>query len=283
MVTAAKTATTEHDVPVQIIGPIKGWVGFDLRELWEYRELTLFFAWRTILIRYKQTALGIAWAVLQPLLLMVVMTLFFGSFAKKAGVPGPIFFFAGLVPWTFFANGLGQSSNSLVGNANLLSKVYFPRLVAPIAAVTATLLDFLLAFLILIGMMVWYGIYPRPIAIVVIPGLVVLTFAAALGLGLWLSALNVHYRDVQYVIPFLIQLGLFASGVVYAATTLAEPWQTLLGLNPMAGVVTTFRWALLGTPGNGAMLLLSIASTIVISVCGVLYFRRREQTFADVL
>jgi len=221
--------------------------------------------------------------VLQPLLLMVVMTLFFGSFAKKAGVPGPIFFFAGLVPWTFFANGLGQSSNSLVGNANLLSKVYFPRLVAPIAAVTATLLDFLLAFLILIGMMVWYGIYPRPIAIVVIPGLVVLTFAAALGLGLWLSALNVHYRDVQYVIPFLIQLGLFASGVVYAATTLAEPWQTLLGLNPMAGVVTTFRWALLGTPGNGAMLLLSIASTIVISVCGVLYFRRREQTFADVL
>ncbi|HVN59921.1 MAG TPA: ABC transporter permease [Gaiellaceae bacterium] len=281
--TAAKTATTEHDVPVQIIGPIKGWVGFDLRELWEYRELTLFFAWRTILIRYKQTALGIAWAVLQPLLLMVVMTLFFGSFAKKAGVPGPIFFFAGLVPWTFFANGLGQSSNSLVGNANLLSKVYFPRLVAPIAAVTATLLDFLLAFLILIGMMVWYGIYPRPIAIVVIPGLVVLTFAAALGLGLWLSALNVHYRDVQYVIPFLIQLGLFASGVVYAATTLAEPWQTLLGLNPMAGVVTTFRWALLGTPGNGAMLLLSIASTIVISVCGVLYFRRREQTFADVL
>jgi len=283
VVTAAKTATTEHDVPVQIIGPIKGWVGFDLRELWEYRELTLFFAWRTILIRYKQTALGIAWAVLQPLLLMVVMTLFFGSFAKKAGVPGPIFFFAGLVPWTFFANGLGQSSNSLVGNANLLSKVYFPRLVAPIAAVTATLLDFLLAFLILIGMMVWYGIYPRPIAIVVIPGLVVLTFAAALGLGLWLSALNVHYRDVQYVIPFLIQLGLFASGVVYAATTLAEPWQTLLGLNPMAGVVTTFRWALLGTPGNGAMLLLSIASTIVISVCGVLYFRRREQTFADVL
>ena len=283
MVTAAKTATTEHDVPVQIIGPIKGWVGFDLRELWEYRELTLFFAWRTILIRYNQTALGIAWAVLQPLLLMVVMTLFFGSFAKKAGVPGPIFFFAGLVPWTFFANGLGQSSNSLVGNANLLSKVYFPRLVAPIAAVTATLLDFLLAFLILIGMMVWYGIYPRPIAIVVIPGLVVLTFAAALGLGLWLSALNVHYRDVQYVIPFLIQLGLFASGVVYAATTLAEPWQTLLGLNPMAGVVTTFRWALLGTPGNGAMLLLSIASTIVISVCGVLYFRRREQTFADVL
>lgn len=284
MVTAANTATTEAEVPVQIIRPIQGWVGLDLHELWQYRELTVFFAWRTILIRYKQTALGIAWAVLQPLMLMVVMTLFFSSFAKQAGVPGPIFFFAGLVPWTFFANGLTQSSNSLVGNANLLSKVYFPRLVAPIAAVVATLLDFALAFVILVVMMAWYGIYPRPIAALVIPGLVLLAFAAALGLGLWLSALNVHYRDVQYVVPFLVQLGLFASGVVFAATTLAEPWQTLLGLNPMAGVVTGFRWALLGTPGNiGPMLALSVASTVALCVSGLIYFRRREQTFADVL
>jgi len=280
---AAKPLPTQEP-PVQWIRPRLGWAGFGLGELWSYRELLGFMTWRIVLVRYKQTLLGVAWAGLQPLLLMVVLTLFFGSFAKKAGVPGPIFFFAGLVPWTFFANSVAQSSNSLVGNANLLSKVYFPRLAAPLAAVLATLLDFAIAFAILLVMMVFYGIYPLPIAVVAVPALLALAFVTALGAGLWLSALNVAYRDVQYVVPFLLQLGLFASGVVFSAATLAEPWRTLLGLNPMAGVVTGFRWALLDTtPPEGLMVLLSIIVAFALLVSGAAYFRRMERTFADVV
>jgi lipopolysaccharide transport system permease protein len=273
-----------HEPPVQVIRPRSGWAGFGLDELWTYRELVGFMTWRIVLVRYKQTLLGILWAGLQPLLLMVVLTLFFGSFAKKAGVPGPIFFFAGLVPWTFFANAVAQSSNSLVGNATLLGKVYFPRMAAPLAAVLATLLDFAIAFCILVVMMVAYGIYAQPIAVVVVPALLLLAFATALGSGLWLSALNVAYRDVQYVVPFLIQLGLFASGVVFSATTLSQPWATLLGLNPMAGVVTGFRWALLDTSPPGAtMMVLSVAVAAVLLVSGAMYFRRMERSFADVV
>jgi lipopolysaccharide transport system permease protein len=281
---AAPFASDELDLPLRVIRPSRGWIGLGLGELWEYRELATFFAWRTILIRYKQTALGFGWAILQPLLLMVVLTLFFGSFAKKAGVPGPIFFFAGLVPWTYFATALTQSSNSLVGNANLLSKVYFPRLVAPLAALIATLVDFVLAFGILVVLMLVYGTWPQPIAAVVLPAMVLLAFVSALGAGLWLSALNVSYRDVQYVVPFLVQLGLFASGVAFSAGTISEPWRTVLGLNPMAGVVTGFRWALLDVgPSPGPMVALSAAVALALLASGAIYFRRMERGFADVL
>ncbi len=267
---------------VQVIRPSQGWVGFRFGELWRYRELLFFLAWRNVLIRYKQTVLGFAWAVLQPLLLMVVMTLFFGSFARRAGVPGPIFYYAGLVPWTFFANAVSQASNSLVGNANLLSKVYFPRLTAPIAAVLAALVDFAAAFAVLVVMMLAYGIAPRPAAVAVVPGLLLLALATALGLGLWLSALNVSYRDVQYVVPFLIQIGLFAS--LFASNIHREPWRTLLGLNPLAGVVEGFRWALVGS-GNGfsRMAGISVAVSALLLLSGAVYFRRVERTFADVV
>ncbi|MFN2468605.1 MAG: ABC transporter permease [Gaiellaceae bacterium] len=267
---------------VTVIRPVRGWVGFRLGELWSYRELLFFLAWRNVLIRYKQTVLGIAWAVLQPLFLMVVMTAFFGSFAKAAGVPGPIFYFAGLVPWAFFASSVAQSSNSLVGNANLIGKVYFPRLAAPISAVLAALADFVFAFAVLVVMMLAYGIYPRPAAALVLPALLLLTVVTALGAGLWLSALNVAYRDVQYVVPFLIQIGLFAS--LFATTIQSEPWQTLLGLNPMAGVVEGFRWALLGAgTGFSSMAGLSVAVAALLLVSGAVYFRHQERTFADVI
>jgi lipopolysaccharide transport system permease protein len=277
-------AVKADEAPVQVIRARTGAGGIGLRELWTYRELVLFMTWRIILVRYKQTFLGIAWAGIQPLLLMVILSLFFGSFAKKVGVPGPIFFFAGLVPWTFFANSVTQSSNSLVGNANLISKVYFPRLAAPVAALLATLVDFVIAFAILIGMMAWYGIVPRAAAIGVVPSLVLLTLVTALGVGLWLSALNVAYRDVQYVVPFLVQLGLFASGVAFAPATISEPWRTVLGLNPMAGVIEGFRWALLGTrSGIGPMVGVSVAVSLLLLASGLVYFRRMERTFADVV
>jgi len=270
------------EAPVTLIRPTRGWAGFRLRELWSYRELLFFLAWRNVLIRYKQTALGVAWAVLQPIFLMVVMTIFFGSFAKRAGVPGPLFYLAGLVPWTFFANSVSQSSNSLVGNANLLSKVYFPRLAAPISAVLATLVDFLCAFGVLVVMMLAYGEVPRPAALVVVPALLLLALVTALGIGLWLSALNVSYRDVQYVVPFVIQIGLFAS--LFASSIESEPWRTLLGLNPMAGVVEGFRWALLDAGhGFSRMAGLSAGIAVALFVSGAVYFRRLERTFADVI
>jgi lipopolysaccharide transport system permease protein len=280
----ATAPATLASTDVRTIRPSRGWVGLDVAELWRYRELLLFFAWRTILVRYKQTALGVAWAILQPLFLMVVFTLFFSSFAKKYGVPGPIFFYAGLVPWTFFANSVTQSSNSLVGNANLISKVYFPRLVAPLAAVIAALVDFAMSFVVLVVLMIVYGIYPLPVAAVVLPALLLLALVTALGIGLWLSALNVAYRDVMYVVPFLMQLGLFASSVAFSASTIREPWRTVLGINPMAGVVEGFRWALLHRGGGiGPMIAVSAAVGIILLVSGAFYFRRMERTFADVV
>jgi lipopolysaccharide transport system permease protein len=278
------TSLAAGEQPVHIIRPRHGWAGFGLRELWDSRELIYFMAWRTILVRYKQTVLGVAWAGVQPLMLMVVLSLFFSSFARKAGVPGPIFFFAGLVPWTFFANSVTQSSNSLVGNANLLSKVYFPRMVAPIAALLATLVDFVVAFSILLGMMGWYGIAPRWAAVGVVPALVLLTLVTALGVGFWLSALNVAYRDVQYVVPFLVQIGLFASGVAFNPQTISEPWRTLLGINPMVGVIEGFRWALLGASIRfGGLVAISTVVAVVLLGSGLLFFRRQERSFADVV
>jgi lipopolysaccharide transport system permease protein len=280
-------AAVQHpDVtPLRVIRPSRGWTGFELRELWDYRELVYFLTKRTVLVRYKQTLLGVSWAVVQPFLLMVVLTVIFGRLAKTPsnGVPYPIFAYAGLLPWLFFANSMSQASGSLVGNSNLLTKIYFPRLALPLASVAASFVDFLVASTLLAGFMVWYGRYPQPIAAIVIPALIVLVFAASLGVGCWLSALNVKYRDVQYVVPFLTQLWFFAT-VVYPTSLLHEPWRTVAGLNPMAGVVEGFRWSLLSTNRSpGWMVAVSAGVGVLLLVSGVLYFQRAERTFADVV
>jgi lipopolysaccharide transport system permease protein len=260
-------------------------VSLKLRDLWEYRELLYFLTWRDIKVRYKQTALGAAWAIIQPFFTMVVFSLFFGHLAKvpSDGIPYPIFSYAALVPWTFFANGLSQSSNSLVGSAQLLTKVYFPRLVIPISTVLSGVIDFALAFLVLLLMMLYYGVAPT-INALWLPFFLLLALVASLGVGLWLSALNVEYRDVRYVVPFLTQFWLFATPIAYPSSLLPEPWRTLYGLNPMVGVVEGFRWALLGTGGGpGPMIAISSAMSLAILVGGAFYFKRMEKNFADVV
>ncbi len=270
-------------VPILRIEPSRGWVPLRLRELWEYRELLFFLTWRDIKVRYKQTALGAAWALLQPLMTMVVFSLFFGKLAKlpSDGVPYPIFSLAALVPWTFFAYGLTQSANSLVGSANLIKKVYFPRLVVPISSVVSGAVDFLLAFGLLLAMMMGYGIVPS-INAVFIPFFVVLAFVTSLGVGLWLSALNVEYRDVRYVVPFLTQFWMFATPIAYSSNLVPEVWRPLYGLNPMVGVVEGFRWSLLGTQTEpGLIIVASAAAAVGLLVSGAFYFRRMEKNFAD--
>jgi lipopolysaccharide transport system permease protein len=270
---------------VVTLRPSRGWVSLNLSELWEYRELFLFLTWREVSVRYKQTVLGVAWAIIQPVMSMVVFTVFFGGLAKMPsdGVPYPIFTFAALVPWMLFSNGLTQSANSLVGNANLIRKVYFPRLVAPVATVLSGLVDFILAFIVLLGMMVYYGLFPT-INIAWLPVLVLLALITSLGIGLWFSALNVEYRDVRHAVPFLTQLWLFATPIAYPSSLLLEPWRTLYGINPMVGVVEGFRWALLGTDtAGGPMIAVSTVIAVVIFVGGAFYFRRMEKTFADVV
>jgi lipopolysaccharide transport system permease protein len=267
------------------IAPSKGWVSLKLGELWEYRELLYFLIWRDIKVRYKQTALGAAWAIIQPFFTMVVFSLFFGRLAKvpSDGIPYPIFSFAALVPWTFFANGLGQSSNSLVGSANLITKVYFPRLTIPIASVLSGIVDFALAFVVLLGMMFYYGMMPT-LNVLWLPLFVLLALIASLGVGLWLSALNVEYRDVRYVVPFITQFWMFVTPIAYPSSLLSEPWRTLYGLNPMVGVVEGFRWALLGTKtAPGPLIAVSSTAALVILVTGAFYFRRMEKTFADIV
>ncbi len=266
------------------IRPSRGWVSLKLRDLWEYRELLYFLVWRDVKVRYKQTALGATWAIIQPFMTMVVFSIFFGRLANipSDGIPYPIFSFAALVPWTFFANGLANASNSLVGSANLLKKVYFPRLVIPLAAVAAGIVDFVLAFVVLVGMMFFYGIVPTW-NVIWLPFFVLLALVTALGVGLWLAALNVEYRDIRYVVPFLTQFWLFATPIAYPSSLLPEPWRTLYGLNPMVGVVEGFRWALLGTQtAPGVMVLISALAAILILVSGAFYFRRMEKSFADV-
>jgi len=278
-------ASSIPDIPIIRIEPSKGWVSLKLNELWEYRELLYFLTWRDIKVRYKQTALGAAWAIIQPFMTMVVFSLFFGKLAKlpSDGVPYPIFSFTALVPWTFFAYGLSQSSNSLVGSANLIKKVYFPRLVIPISSVLSGVVDFVLAFMMLLVLMVYYGIYPT-INVVWLPAFVLLTAVTSLGVGLWLSALNVEYRDVKYVIPFLTQFWMFATPIAYSSKLLDEPWRTIYGINPMVGVVEGFRWALLGTNTQpGPMILASSVAALVLLVSGAFYFRRMEKNFADVV
>jgi lipopolysaccharide transport system permease protein len=272
-------------IPVVKIEPSKGWVSLKLRELWEYRELLYFLIWRDIKVRYKQTVLGAAWAIIQPFFTMVVFSLFFGKLAQvpSDGIPYPIFSYTALVPWTFFAQGLSQASNSLVGSANLIKKVYFPRLSVPIATVLAGVVDFLLAFAVLLIMMFYYGIAPT-LNIVWLPALVLLALISSLGASLWLSTMNVQFRDVRYTSPFLTQFWLFATPIAYPSSLLAEPWRTLYGINPMAGVVEGFRWALLGTDtAPGPIIIVSTIVAIVLLVSGAFYFRRMEKTFADVV
>jgi lipopolysaccharide transport system permease protein len=277
--------TEEPQLPVTIIQPSGRFVSLNLRDLWEYRELLYFLIWRDVKVRYKQTALGAAWAILQPVLTMLVFTVFFSRLGKipSDGVPYPVFAYTALLPWQLFAFALAESSNSLVGNQNLIQKVYFPRLVVPIAAVMGGLVDFAISFVVLLGMMAWYGIRPGP-QVAALPLFVLLAVATALAIGLWLSALSVEFRDVRYTIPFLTQFWLFATPVAYPSSLVPEKWRALYGLNPMAGVVEGFRWALLGKSGGpGLMLLVSTLAVAVLLIGGLVYFRRMERTFADVV
>lgn len=274
-----------EDLPVLHIKPSKGWVSLQLGEVWDYRELLYFLIWRDIKVRYKQTSLGAAWAIIQPFCTMLVFSLFFGKLGKipSDGLPYPVFAYAALVPWTFFAQGLTQSSDSLVGSGNLIKKVYFPRLVIPLGAVTAGVVDFALAFLVLIAMMFYYHVTPTA-NVIFLPFLVLLALITSLGVGLWLSALNVKYRDVKYVVPFVTQFWMLATPIAYPSSLLPEPWRTVSGLNPMAGVVEGFRWALLGrNTAPGAMVWVSAGVAVLVLVGGAYYFRRMEKTFADVV
>jgi lipopolysaccharide transport system permease protein len=272
-------------IPITIIEPKKGWIPVDLREIWNYRELLYFLTKRDIKVRYKQTVLGGLWAIIQPVFTMVVFTLFFGRLAKMPsdGIPYPVFVYAGLLPWTYFANALSASGNSLVGSANLITKVYFPRLIIPASASLAGLIDFFIAMLVLGAMMIYYQFLPG-FGILLFPFLVGLTFLCSVGVGLWLSALNVQYRDIRYVIPFLIQLWMFVSPVIYPVSMVPKKYQWLLAMNPMSGVIEAYRASLLGHMSvNWSMLGLSTAIIIIVFLSGLYYFRRMEKTFADVI
>jgi lipopolysaccharide transport system permease protein len=265
----------------------RGWSALNLRELWRYRELLFFLTWRDILVRYKQAVFGVLWAILQPLLTMVVFTVVFnkalGVQSPSPDIPYAVFSFSGLLPWNFFAGALSRSGTSLVGNSSLLTKVYFPRLVIPFSAVLAGLVDLAIAFLVLLGLIFAYGLTPTW-HIVFLPLFVVLAFLTALGVSLWLSSLNVLYRDVQYVIPFLVQLWFFVSPVIYSVKDIPEgPLRAAFMINPMTGVIGGFRWALLGEPFPPGYVWISVGVVIVLFITGLFYFKRMERTFADVV
>ena len=263
----------------------RGWVSLRLSELWRYRELVYFLTWRDVKVRYKQTILGAAWALLQPFLTMLVFSVVFGRLAQvpSDGVPYPLFTLAALVPWTFFSNALTQSSNSLVGNANLITKVYFPRLIVPTATVLSGVIDFVLAFFLLLAMMAYYDVTPA-VTVLWIPLFLTLVVAVSLGAGLWLSAMNVQFRDVRYTVPFLTQFWLFATPIAYPSSMLHAPWRTLFGINPMVGAVEGFRWAMLGASAAPlAVVAMSTTTAVAVLVSGALYFRRMERTFADIV
>lgn len=279
------TAAAASSSAVVRIVPPRGWFEVRLGEIWQYRELLYFFVWRDIKIRYKQTAIGVAWVVLQPLLTMAVFTLFFGRLAKlpSQGLPYPVFYFAALVPWTYFATALQNATSIVVENQRVITKVYFPRLILPASAVLSGLLDFSIGFVVLVGVTLGYGIRPG-IAAVWLPVLLLLAVATALGVGLWLSALNALYRDVRYVMPFLVQFWLLASPVAYPSSLVPEHWRWLYGLNPVAGVIEGFRWALTGHgQAPGAVLLASGGMVAVVLVGGLLFFQRMETTVADLV
>jgi lipopolysaccharide transport system permease protein len=284
------TGTTAEPAVV-VIRPSTGWVALNLAELWAYRELLFFLVWRDVKVRYKQTALGAAWAILQPLLSMVVFTIFFGRLAGVGsdGLPYPIFSYVGLLPWTLFSQGVNQASSSIVSTATLVQKVYFPRLIIPLAAVVSGLVDFAVAFVVLFGMMPFYSVQPSW-KLVFLPALLLLAFAATTGIGLLLAALNVRYRDVRYIVPFCIQLWLFATPVIYPMSRVAEKLEALgiplwvYGLNPMVGVVQGFRWSVLGSgTGLESVLVASIVTSSLLLGAGLVSFRRLERTFADVV
>jgi lipopolysaccharide transport system permease protein len=268
-----------------IIQPSRGWRALDVRELWRFRELVYFLALRDIKVRYKQTALGVAWVLLQPLLAMGIFSIIFGGIARlpSEGVPYPLFVVAGLVPWFYFANATSGASGSVVGNTQLISKVYFPRLVIPLAAVLANLVDLSVGLGLVIALLVGFGLAPG-VQILALPLLVLLVVLTALGVSVWLSALDVQYRDVRYAVPFFIQVWLFATPVIYPASQVPEAWRPLIALNPMAGVIEAFRWALLGSAQPPVALLgTSVAVVAALLASGLLYFRRMERTFADVI
>jgi lipopolysaccharide transport system permease protein len=272
---------------ITIIEPLHGWVPLNLRELFEYRDLLFYMTWRDITVRYKQTILGATWAILQPLMTMVVFSVFFGELAKipSNGVPYPIFSYTALLPWTYFASGISRTSGVLVANTNLLKKVYFPRLILPISGMVSGLPDFGLSFIVLIGMMSYYGVYPRWAALPLLPLFLLLALIAALGVGLWLGALNAQYRDIRYLVPFLTQFWMYATPVIYPTSFLPERWRFVYALNPMAGVVEGFRWVLLaqGDAPDPAVMVVSFVAALVVLITGAFYFRRMEKNFADIV
>lgn len=282
----ASPSTARSPFTVTIIEPSRGWVPLKLSELWEYREVLYYLVWRDIKVRYRQTIIGALWAVIQPLTTMVVFSVFLGGLAKvpSDGTPYPLFAFAALVPWAFFANGLTQSANSLVASGHLITKVYFPRLLVPMARVLSGLPDIGLSFLVLLALVGWYGVLRVTASLLWLPFLALLALLTAFGVGLWLSALNVQYRDVQHAVPFLVQIWMFATPIAYPSSLLPEPWRTVYGLNPLVGVVEGFRWALLGSGRPpGAPLVVSSLAALVLLVSGAFFFRRVERTFADVV
>jgi lipopolysaccharide transport system permease protein len=275
----------DTEIPVVYLRPPKGWSALNLKDLWYYRELVYFMTWRDIKVRYKQAVLGVSWAILQPLLTMVIFSVIFGNLAKlpSDGTNYALFSYAGLLPWNLFASALSRSSTSLVGNSNLLTKVYFPRLIIPLSSVLAAFVDFTLSFLVMLGLMAYFKVWPTWTMLWLIP-LAFLAILTAMSIGIWLSALNVQYRDVQQMVPFLVQAWMYASPVAYSASLIPTgTWQLIYGLNPMAGVIQGFRWALLGGNPPDKLLLISISVVIVILISGLFYFRKMERTFADTI
>jgi lipopolysaccharide transport system permease protein len=272
--------------PLVVIQPSKSWVALNLRDLWSYRELLYFLTWRDVKVRYKQTLLGVAWAVIQPLFTMLIFTLFFGKLGgfntRTEGMPYPLFAFAGLLPWTFFANAVTNSSNSLVGSANLITKVYFPRMIIPGAAVAAGLVDFAISFVMLVGLMFYYKV-ALTATLLLLPVLVILTAALALGVGMWLSALNVKYRDIRFALPFLIQLWMFVSPIIFPTSLLPQKWRWALALNPMAGIIEGYRSSIFGRPVDWSALGISTLIIVLLVVYASYSFRRMEKTFADIV
>jgi lipopolysaccharide transport system permease protein len=272
------------DKPLIVIEASKSWRALNLLDIWQYRELLYFMVWRDVKVRYKQTVLGASWAVLQPLLTMIIFTIFFGRLAgiPSDNMPYPVFAYAALLPWTFFSNAVTASSNSLIGSSNLITKVYFPRMIIPSAAVGAGLVDFAIAFLVFLGLMVFYSITPS-VNMLMLPALLLLTTMLALGVGMWMSAMNVKYRDIRYALPFLMQIWMFASPIVYSTGLVPQKWQWLLALNPLTGIIDGFRAALLGRPFNWSTLSSSLIITLIVLVYSAYSFRRVEKQFADII
>jgi len=286
-----KQTSASQSVPQNqiVIEPQHGWISLQLSALWHYRELLYFLVWRDIKVRYKQTALGITWIVIQPIVTMVIFSILFGRLLNvpSGGVPYPLFVYSGLLPWNYFANSLSRSSTSVVNSAHLVTKVYFPRLVIPIAGILSGLVDFAISFLVLLCLMFYFKFYPTPY-IIILPAFLLLAMCTALGFGLWLSALNVRYRDINHLIPFIIQIWMYLTPVIYSVTLIPEQYRFLLALNPMTGVVEGFRWALLGSEMADISLIsplfiLSIAISLIVLVSGTIFFRRTERTFADII